>query len=83
MELAGDLGMEVVEKDLTLYDAYNADEAFWTTTSYCILPISAIDGRRIGRNYPGPCAEKLLDAWSDMVGVDIVGQARKFAREDG
>lgn len=83
MELAGDLGIGAVEKDLTLYDAYNAEEAFWTTTSYCILPISAIDGRRIGSSYPGPCAGKLLDAWSDMVGVDIVGQAREFAHEEG
>ncbi len=83
MELAADLGMNVVEQDLTLYEAYNAEEAFWTTTSYCILPISAIDGRKIGSSYPGPCAGKLLDAWSDMVGVDIVGQARKFAHEDG
>ncbi len=83
IELSGDLGMDVVEKDLTLYEAYNAEEAFWTTTSYCILPISAIDGRKIGSRYPGPCAGKLLGAWSDMVGVDIVGQARKFAHEDG
>ena len=32
-------GIEVQERDLTLYDAYTAEEAFWTTTSYCILPI--------------------------------------------
>ena len=83
IELAGELGIGVVEKDLTLYEAYNAEEAFWTTTSYCILPISAIDGRKVGGSYPGPCAAQLLDAWSKMVGVDIVGQARKFAREDG
>lgn len=79
IELAGKLGIRVVEADLTLYDAYNAEEAFWTTTSYCILPISAIDGRRIGQNYPGPRAKALLDAWSDMAGVDIVAQAQKFA----
>jgi branched-chain amino acid aminotransferase len=83
IELAGDLGVGVVEKDLTLYEAYNAEEAFWTTTSYCILPISAIDGRKIGTRYPGPCAQQLLDAWSNIVGMDIVGQAQKCAREDG
>lgn len=83
MELAGDLGIEVVEKDLTLYEASNAEEAFWTTTSYCILPVSAIDGHRIGSSYPGHCAAKLLDAWSNMVGVDIVGQTRKFAHKEG
>jgi len=82
IDLAGDLGIAVIEQDLTLYEAYNAEEAFWTTTSYCILPISAVDGRKIGSSYPGPCARRLLDAWSSMVGVDIVGQARKFGGGD-
>jgi branched-chain amino acid aminotransferase len=79
IELAGKLGIPVREADLTLFDAYTAEEAFWTTTSYCILPISAIDGRPIGRSYPGPIASRLLTAWSELVGVDIVGQAKRFA----
>ncbi len=79
MELAGTLAIPVHERDLTLYDAYNAEEAFWTTTSYCILPINRIDGRKIGTSYPGPVAQTLLTAWSREVEVDIVGQARKFA----
>jgi branched-chain amino acid aminotransferase len=79
IELAGKLAVPVAECDLTLYDAYNAEEAFWTTTSYCILPISRIDGRKIGRKYPGPIAQRLLTAWGNDVGVDIVGQARRFA----
>lgn len=79
IELAGKLGIPVVERDLTLFDAYTAEEAFWTTTSYCILPISLIDGRPIGRAYPGPRAKALLDAWSAMVKVDIVAQAQRFA----
>lgn len=82
IELAGKLGLEVVEADITLYEAYNAEEAFWTTTSYCILPISIIDGRRIGRSYPGTVAGKLLSLWSREVGVDIAGQAQRFAEGD-
>jgi branched-chain amino acid aminotransferase len=79
IELAGRLGIRVREADLTLYEAYNAEEAFWTTTSYCILPVSRIDGRRIGSAWPGPAASRLLELWSREVGVDIVGQARRFA----
>jgi branched-chain amino acid aminotransferase len=79
IKLAKQLGMDVVEADLTLYEAYNADEAFWTTSSYCILPISKIDGRPIGTHYPGPAAAQLLETWSKQVGVDIVGQAQTFA----
>jgi len=77
--LAAQLGIEVQERDLTLYDAYTAEEAFWTTTSYCILPISYIDGRPIGQSYPGPLASRLLTAWSAMVQVDIVAQAQRCA----
>ena len=77
--LARDLGLDVVEDDLTLYEAYAAEEAFWTTSSYCILPMSVIDGRRIGESYPGPVAGALLKAWSKAVGVDIIGQADRFA----
>lgn len=80
LELAGKLGVGVREADLTLYEAYNAEEAFWTTTSYCILPISSIDGRRIGSAWPGPLTGRLLEAWSKEVGVDIVAQAQRFAR---
>jgi branched-chain amino acid aminotransferase len=79
IELAARLGIETQQRDLTLYDAYTAEEAFWTSTSYCLLPISAIDGRRVGRSYPGPMALRLLVAWSEMVGVDIIAQAQRFA----
>lgn len=79
--LARELGIEVVEADLTLYEAYNAQEAFWTTSSYCLLPISMIDGRPIGESYPGPMAGQLLKLWSEKVGVDIVGQSQKYAEK--
>jgi len=79
IELAARLGVSVEQRDISLYEAYNAEEAFWTTSSYCLLPICRIDGRRIGQSYPGPLAGALLRAWSQEVGVDIVAQAQKFA----
>jgi branched-chain amino acid aminotransferase len=80
IELASELNIPVHERDLSLYDAYNADEAFFTTTSYCILPISKINNIKVGKQIPGDLTKKLLDLWSKKVGVDIVGQAQKFAR---
>lgn len=79
IELCKEMNIKVVEDDITLYEAYNAEEAFWTTSSYCVLPISCIDGRKVGESYPGPVAGKLLKKWSENVGVDIIGQAQKFA----
>ncbi|MEC9447069.1 MAG: aminotransferase class IV, partial [Chloroflexota bacterium] len=44
MNLAVGLNMPVEERDLDLYDAYTADEAFLTSTSLCICPISSFNG---------------------------------------
>ena len=74
-ELADQLGIPWVEKDIQAYDVYNADEAFLTSTSYCALPVSRLNGQRIGGGIPGPINKRLLEAWSELVGLDIVAQA--------
>jgi branched-chain amino acid aminotransferase len=79
IELAKELHIPVSERDLTPYDIYTADEGFWTTSSYCVLPLSRVNHRPIGNRIPGPITEKILDAWSAKVGVDIVAQATKYA----
>ena len=79
MILAKDLGIPVVEEDLQVFDAYNADEAFVTGTSHSMLPVSKIDWRPLDVPVPGPMVKRLLAAWSEMVGLDIVGQARAQA----
>jgi len=78
IELAGKLGIPVVERDLTMYDVYGADEGFWTTSSYCMLPLSRVNQTPM-KYVPGPLTTALLQAWSDAVGVDIVAQAMKYA----
>ena len=80
MELAERLGIPVVEEDLQPYDAYTADEAFLTTSSYQILPVRSVDKREVRHGAPGPISQQLLAAWSEMVGVDIVDQALNQAK---
>ena len=75
--LAGKLGIPVVEEDVQLYDAYTADEAFITATSFSVLPISMMDSRPLDGDVPGPVVKQLIAAWSEMVGVDIADQARR------
>lgn len=79
-ELADELGIKCVEADINAYDVYNADEAFFSTSSYCILPVSQVDGKSIGRKLPGTITSRLLNTWSDKVGIDIVAQAEKYAK---
>jgi len=77
-ELAKALGIPIVEEDLQPYDLYTADEAFFTGTSPCVLPVTRVDWRPIGTGVPGPIVHRLLAAWSEAVGVGIVEQALKF-----
>jgi branched-chain amino acid aminotransferase len=75
--LARDLGMPVVEKDLDLYDAMSADEAFLTSTSLCVCPVSSVNGARIGADVPGPVTRQLTEAYSRLVDFDFVAQYLK------
>ena len=78
-ELANQLGIPIVEEPLQPYDAYTADETFLANTIYQLLPVGTVDNRSIGTQTPGPISTQLLAAWSEMVGVDIVGQALRQA----
>ena len=78
-ELADQLGIPIVEEPLQPYDAYTADETFLANTIYQLLPVGTVDNRSIGTQTPGPISTQLLAAWSEMVGVDIVGQALRQA----
>ena len=78
LQLAQKLNIPAVEEDLQPYHVYNADEAFYTSTSPCTLPVTKFNGEPIGNGKPGPITKRLLKAWSDMVGVDIVKQALDY-----
>ena len=81
IDLARQLDIPVVEEHLQPYDAYNADEAFLVTTSYCILPVATIDKRRVRDEVPGPITKRLLAAWSERAGLDIVDQALEWDKQ--
>ena len=51
--------ISVEETLLTRHDIFNADEAFLTNTSWEILPVRELDGRRTGRTLPGPVTLQL------------------------
>ena len=80
IDLADQLNIPVVEEDLQPYDLYTADEAFFSGTSPCILPVTRVDKRQVADGKPGPITQQLLAAWSETVGVDIVDQALRFDR---
>ena len=80
MDLAREAGMSVEEADLDVFDAVNADEVFITSTSFCICPVSSVNGATIGDGaVPGPVTKKLIDAYVEFVGCDWYGQYLKHS----
>jgi branched-chain amino acid aminotransferase len=76
--LARDAGLTVVEKDLDLFDAYNADEVFLTSTSLCICPVRSVNEALIGGGQvPGPVTRQLTEAYCRLVDFDFVAQYLK------
>lgn len=79
-DLAMQLSIPCRQYNIEPCDAHEADEAFFTSTPFCLLSVAQLDGRPIADGRPGPMARRLLEAWSERVGVDIVAQARYCAR---
>ncbi|TVQ32783.1 MAG: hypothetical protein EA356_13095 [Geminicoccaceae bacterium] len=79
IDLARDEGIELIETDIDLYDAYNADEVFLTSTSLCICPVVKVNGVAIGEEGQvwGPITQRLADAYKRFVDHDFVEQYLK------
>lgn len=73
-ELAQSVGLGFMEKDFQPYDVVNADEAWLTTTPYCLAPCTRINNIPIGDGRPGPRFRRMLEAWSNRVGMDVEAQ---------
>lgn len=67
IDLATDLGYEVVRRRITREEIYIADEAFFTGTAVEVTPIREVDCRIIGEGQRGPITEKLQTAYFDAV----------------
>ncbi len=78
-ELAMELSIPYEVRRLTIDVALQTEEAFVTSTTYCVLPVTRINCQPIGTGLPGQVTKRLLAAWSDRIGFDIVAQAT----EDG
>jgi branched-chain amino acid aminotransferase len=74
LEMAPRLGLQVEICDLQPYDVVNADEAFLTSTPFCLFPISKVNNLTLGHAVPGPITDRILHQWREDVGLDFVKQ---------
>lgn len=78
-DLANQVGLRCIERNIEPYDVYTADEAFMTGTPFCILPVTSLNSVKIGRGAMGDNTKLLLDTWSKNVGVDIIRQIKSWS----
>ncbi len=78
-ELAEAVGVRFVERDISVEEFQAAEEAWFTGTSSCLLPVVSCNGKPIGTGEPGSGYRQMLSAWDRAVGLDIAEQARRMA----
>jgi branched-chain amino acid aminotransferase len=61
LELCRDSGIPAEERDLSLTEAYRADEMFCTGTMGELAAVTKLDGRTIGDGQPGRTMRRLAD----------------------
>ncbi len=59
VQLAAEMGLELIEKRITRDEVYSADEAFFTGTAAEVTPIRELDRRPIGEGVRGPITTEL------------------------
>ena len=67
VQLATEMGYQIIEKRITRDEVYSADEAFFTGTAAEVTPIRELDNRAIGSGTRGPITEKLQAKYFDVV----------------
>ncbi len=79
IELAGQNGIPVEERDFDTYTMASADEAFICSTLELAVPVTELDGRRIGSGRPGPVTMRI----GELLKEAMVREAGEFHRGTG
>lgn len=76
--LAREHRIDYRERNLEPYDLLTADEAFFTATPWCIMPITRVNYQKLGWGRLGRVTEFLIDKWVETVECDFVEQTRRW-----
>jgi branched-chain amino acid aminotransferase len=67
IQIARDLGFELVERDIARAELYLADEVYLTGTATELAPVIEIDDHRIGEGVPGTFTRTVQTAFDDAL----------------
>ena len=74
IQIARDLGIEVIERDIARGELYLADEVFMTGTAAELVPVREIDDHTIGDGTPGTITRAVQTAFEDA----LAGRAERY-----
>ncbi len=60
---------------------YTADDVFFTSTLFCIMPAVKFNGLLIADGRVGPVTQQLLAVWKNRVGHDTIRHAQHAQRQ--
>lgn len=84
IELCHKNGIVLRQKNFSLTDVYDADEAFVTGTFGGLTPVREVDGRVIGDGRPGPLARRLSVLHEQEIAAAVEQEkARRASQADG
>jgi len=67
LELAASLGLEAATRAVTISELTEADEAFLTNSLIELMPLTRLDGKKIGTGTEGQATQQLLKAYKALV----------------
>jgi D-alanine transaminase len=71
IELAEEMGIPVREEYITRDALSQSDEAFLTSTGVEVLPVTVIDGQKVGSGRPGPVTMRLWERFDQVVAESV------------
>ena len=66
IQIAKEMGIPLLEQNMTRYDIYTADEFFLTGTAAEVIPAVELDKRAIGDGRPGPITKQLIARFHEV-----------------
>jgi branched-chain amino acid aminotransferase len=75
IEIARDLGHEIVERDIARGELYLADEVFMTGTAAELTPLREVDDRPVGTGEPGEITRSIQREFEDA----LHGRSERYA----
>lgn len=78
LNLCKKIGVEVVEAPIHCRYLLELEEAFVSSTTKEVMPITLIDGNPVGNGKIGPITKKIMNAFREYIQMNYYGQSSKL-----